>query len=411
MKIVTIIICSIALLAAAFSIYPVAVLAQGEITAYFFYSETCEHCQVEARFWDQTLPTLSSVILREYEVGDAAAANAAQAAGQKLGVTVRGVPLTIIGSRVIEGYTGDQIQGEQIRQIINKYQTEGGYTDMVAPLVAGIAEKPHPASVVSDDPAATVNLTGTDYLVDIPGVGAFDVSSLSLPLTTILLGLLDGFNPCALWILLFLISLIIPMRNRGRGWFYGIIFLMVSGAVYYVFMAAWLNIFLFIGMSLVVRLFIGAAALVAGGWQLRRFQKHRDSGCDVIVKERRKKLIDRLTSIITSENFGYGLLGIIAIAASVNLFELMCSAGLPALYTKLLSLAELPHWQYYLYLLGYVLCYMLDDLIIFIIAMLTVRLTGITTRYERWVALAGGIIMILVGLLLIFRPSWLTLAF
>ena len=91
----------------------------------------------------------------------------------------------------------------------------------------------------------------------------------------------------------------------------------------------------------------------------------------------------------------------------VNLVELVCSAGLPAVYTQVLALSDLPTWQYYAYLIFYILVFMLDDLLIFIIAMSTLRMKAISSKYTRWSSLIGGILMLIIGILLMFRPGWL----
>jgi hypothetical protein len=98
-------------------------------------------------------------------------------------------------------------------------------------------------------------------------------------------------------------------------------------------------------------------------------------------------------------------MGIISLAISVNLIELVCSAGLPAIYTNLLSSIELPGWQYYLYLFFYILIFMLDDLIIFFVAVKTFQVTGITNKYTKYSSLIGGIIILIIGVLLIFKPE------
>jgi hypothetical protein len=99
--------------------------------------------------------------------------------------------------------------------------------------------------------------------------------------------------------------------------------------------------------------------------------------------------------------------GIIVLAFLVNLVELVCSAGLPAIYTQILALNNLANWQYYFYIFLYVFFFMVDDLLIFIVAMVTLKMTGLSTRYARYSHLIGGILMIIIGILLIFKPEWL----
>ena len=123
--------------------------------------------------------------------------------------------------------------------------------------------------------------------------------------------------------------------------------------------------------------------------------------------EKRQRVFDRLKNLVHHRNFLVALIGIVLLAVAVNVVELMCSAGLPAVYTQLLALNDLPSWQYYMYLGLYVLIFLIDDIIVFAVAMLTAELTGISGKYSRYSHLIGGIIMIAIGLMLLLRPEWL----
>ena len=98
---------------------------------------------------------------------------------------------------------------------------------------------------------------------------------------------------------------------------------------------------------------------------------------------------------------------ILALAFAVNLVELLCSAGIPAVYTQVLALSNLPTWQYYAYLALYIIVFMLDDLFVFVVAMKTLQITGIGTGYSRFSHLAGGVVLLAIGALLLLRPEWL----
>jgi hypothetical protein len=123
--------------------------------------------------------------------------------------------------------------------------------------------------------------------------------------------------------------------------------------------------------------------------------------------EKRQKIFEKIRAVIQKEQFLLALGGIILLAFAVNLVELICSAGLPAIYTQILSLSKLPTWQYYLYLILYILVFMLDDLIIFFTAMITLQAVGIQSKYTRFSHLVGGVLMFIIGILLIFKPEYL----
>ncbi|KKR15121.1 MAG: hypothetical protein UT42_C0009G0013 [Candidatus Falkowbacteria bacterium GW2011_GWA2_39_24] len=181
-------------------------------------------------------------------------------------------------------------------------------------------------------------------------------------------------------------------------WLLGSAFIVTSAVVYFIFMAAWLNFILFIGLVFWVRLLIGLVALGGGLWSLKKFRENKDGGCEINEAGDRRRTLNKLKQAVYNQNFLLALVGIVALAFTVNLVELVCSAGLPAVYTQVLAMNNLPSWQYYGYLLGYIFFFMLDDLLVFFIAMTTLRLTGISTKYSRWSSLIGGILMIIIAL-------------
>ena len=221
------------------------------------------------------------------------------------------------------------------------------------------------------------------------------------------MGLLDGFNPCALWTLFFLISLLLGMNDRKRMWTLGVAFIVASASVYFIFMSAWLNLVLFLGIIIWVRLFIALLALFGGGYSIREFFINKTNVCKVTGNEKRQKVFEKLRNIVKQNNLWIALGGIVLLAFLVNLVELICSAGLPAVFTQVLAMNNLSTWGYYSYILLYILFFMIDDLFVFFIAMITFKMTGITTKYAKYSHLIGGVIMVVIGILLIFKPEWL----
>ncbi len=243
-----------------------------------------------------------------------------------------------------------------------------------------------------------------EQIINLPWGGSLDIASFSLPALTVIIGLLDGFNPCAMWALVFLLSLLINTKDRRRIWIVGGTFILISGLVYYLFMAAWLNAFLFLGYLTFARWIIGLGAIAFGLYNTQQAIKYRGR-CKVASTKSRFKTIEKIKQFAKPRTLPVTLLGVIFLAFSINLIELLCSAGFPAIYTGALSLAQLPAWQYYLYLLGYIIFFMLDDSIVFILAALTMRLVSLHTRLTFISNLIGGIIIIVLGFLLIYKPD------
>ena len=116
-----------------------------------------------------------------------------------------------------------------------------------------------------------------------------------------------------------------------------------------------------------------------------------------------------IKKVVSNHSFILSILGIIALAFSVNVIELACSAGIPLIFTQILALNNLSMVSYIFYMLIYILFFLIDDLIVFIVAMVTLNVTGISTKYTKYSHLIGGIVMVLIALLMIFKPDWLML--
>ena len=370
------------------------------VNAYLFYGEGCPHCAKERQFLnrikDQNLTLYEFEIYHSYNN-----ALLMQKVAETLKVDAGGVPFLIIGDKSFIGF-GEGITDTEIEAQINKC-LKSSCPDSIAGIV-GVEEKEVTNSITTE---SGQGLESENKIINLPFLGSIDAHNFSLPVLAVVMGVLDGFNPCAMWVLLFLISLLLGMENKKRMWILGATFIISSASVYFIFMSAWLNLILFLGFVIWVRAIIGILALVGGGYNLKEFLFNKDNGCKVAGDEKRQRIFEKLKSVISQKSFLFALGGIIALVFMVNLVELICSAGLPAVLTQVLALNELAKWQYYFYILLYIFFFMLDDLFVFFVAMITLQMTGITTKYSRWSHLIGGILMLIIGLLLLFKPEWL----
>ncbi len=377
-----------------------------KVDLYLFWGDGCPHCAKEEIFLKSIESKYPDLRMQKFEVWNHQSnANLMLKVAKELGANAGGVPFTIIGDQYFSGfdesYTAPKIEA-RIKECI-----DGNCPDSVASLVPQ-PKTPDKSSVdKKDDPKQEAKLKAVGK-IDAGLFGEIDMAKFSLPVLTIIIGALDGFNPCAMWTLVFLISLLIGMQNRKRMWILGSSFIVASAAVYFLFMVAWLNIFLFIGVVAWVKILIGLVALLGAGYSLKDFYKNKDASCEVGDVQKKKKTMDKLKGYVSHQNFWLALFGIMALAFMVNLIELLCSAGFPAVYTQVLSMNNLTGWQYYGYILLYIFFFMLDDLIVFFAAMFTLQATGLTTKYTRASRLIGGILMLVIGLLMIFKPEVLT---
>jgi glutaredoxin len=367
------------------------------VTVYLFWTIDCPHCLHEKEFLaalerrDQAIKVVALELSARRENLELL-----QKVGKLLKADVSGVPFTVIGDHYVIGWQDESTTGRAIETAIREVRRRGA-PDVVAELLtAPVPTPPHRA----DKPTVPETMT-------LPVLGPVNLKYLSLAAITVIIGGLDGFNPCALWVLVFLINLLLQLEDRKKMWVLGTAFIIASGAVYFLFMTAWLNILIFLGFIFWIRIIIGLVALLAGGYNLKEYWRDTSGVCTLSHGARRQRTMDRLKETVTHPKFWLALAGIVLLALLVNMVELICSAGFPVVYLQILSLTPMPFWQYYLYLLLYIAIFMLDDIIVFVVAMVTLKLAGATTRYKRFSNLIGGVLMLLIGVLLIFKPGWL----
>lgn len=386
-----------------------AVSEKNLVNIYLFHSYTCKHCKEEIKLLNELEKEYDNIKVYKYEVNENGNGELLKNISEIMGSKVTGTPYTIIGNKVFSGYDYENSKGRFKGAI--EYYSKYGYEDKVGEYISSI---PLPSYEVKDtdlDVDEYIN-DYISYKVKLPLIGEVKLKNLTLPLVTVVIGLADGFNPCAMWVLLFLISMLIGMKDKKRMWILGSTFLLTSALIYLIFMMSWLNLANLLISVVWVRVIIAIVSLVGGIINLRGYIKHRKvSGCDVVDDKKRNKIITRIKKFTTEKNFWLAILGVIVLAISVNVVELACSAGLPVMFIEILSLNNLTAIEEIIYIVLYMLFFLLDDFVVFVIAMTTLSLTGVSSKYGNLSKLIGGILMLLIGLLLMFKPEWIMFNF
>lgn len=370
---------SVILFSISYFIFSGAVYAQQikpEIT--LFYSYTCPHCVEEKEFLKDLKIRYPEIDVKEYEVTQN------QDNQKLLGEFYKKydvpkneqgfVPVTFTANRYFIGF--NEQTGKDIENCLKECIGQG--------------------SAVSRQK------------VKLPFFGEIDLAKLSLPILTIVLGTLDGFNPCAMWVLVILVSLLLSLKSRKKILLVGGTFIFAEGLLYFLFMAAWLNAFLALSYTYLVRILIGIFGIIFGVWRIRDFINWKPGTCKVVKNVKSQaKLINRIKNALKPSAVPATVLGVIGLAFSVNLVEFFCSAGFPTMYTRILSLQGLSSLQYYLWLVLYNIFYMLDDFIVFGVAFFTMSRYNFSDKYNRWSTLIAGLLILILGVLLILKPELL----
>lgn len=390
-----------------FFILPVSAKENDKITLYLFYGDGCPHCAEEKVYLNEIKDKYDNFEIVYYEVWkNADNQKFLEDVKDALGIERSGVPVTIIGDTYLVGWS-EALETRVARAIRHYKQNE--YVDVVEQIRSGTYEKVEDNE--KTDFEKEEEKSDEESTISVPLIGKVNLKNVSLTTAAVILGLIDGFNPCAMWVLLFLISMLIGMKDKKRMWVIGLTFLGSSALVYMLIMLSWLNIVVSISTSIWVRNIIAIVAIGGGLVNLYNFFKHQDSGCSVVDEKKRKSVFARIKKFTKEKSLVLAMIGAVALAFSVNIIELACSAGLPLVFTQLLAINNITGVGSFLYVLLYIIFFLLDDLVVFFIAMKTMEVTGFSTKYSKYSHLVGGVLMVLIGVLLIFKPEWLMFGF
>jgi glutaredoxin len=358
----------------------------------------CPHCRDAHAFLDGLRVRRPDLQIVEHDVTQSAESyEELRARTEQAGLDMVGLPSFVVRGRFLVGFDTADTTGLQLEALL----APSGPPSTVehGPAHAPGSETPR----VPESRGATAEGT-----VELPVFGRVSARELGLPVFTIAIGLVDGFNPCAMWVLLFLLSLLVNIKSRPRMLAIAGTFVLVSGLAYFAFMAAWLNVFTLVGLSRVVQVVLGVIALVIGVVNVKDFFAFEKGISFSIPEPAKPGIYARVRSIVRAESLGAAVAGATVLAVLVNVIELVCTAGLPALYTQVLVQQGVTTGERYGYLALYNVAYMLDDSIMVGIAVVTLGKRKLQERAGRWLKLLSGAVILLLGSLLIFAPQALS---
>jgi thiol-disulfide isomerase/thioredoxin len=364
---------------------PTEATPEQGVVVHFFFLPTCPHCAEQKPIITELAAERPDIqfIWHDASSQEGSALFYKMSTEAGLDTSKLAVPTLFINDHTLVGvHTKEQIS-EVITECLNECK--------------GTAEK--------NATTQEVETSFTDY--ELPIIGRTDLTQYSLPVLTILLGLIDGFNPCAMWVLVYLIGVLIELNDRKKVWIIVGSFVLASGLLYFLFMTAWINIFLLVGYIRLLTLIIGLVAIGGGIINLKEYFTAKEAlACKVGDDKSHEKTIGRIDHIVSQPISLAIIISIIALAFVVNSVEFVCSAAIPAVYTQLLAMKGLTALQNYAYIALYVFFFMFDDLIIFGMAAFAIS-SRFGQRYAKYSKLVGGIIMTVLGLAMVFAPQLL----
>ncbi|MDG4597827.1 MAG: thioredoxin family protein [Candidatus Contendobacter sp.] len=358
---------------------------EPRIHLYFFWTRTCPHCRQAQPFVEALLADYPWLEVHGYDLGrDMAGSVRYTQMAATLGEAASSVPAFLFCGRMRVGFDRPETTGQQLRQELEDCRHRLGESTVTEPV--SVAAPP----------------------LELPLMGRVDPGALSLPVLTVVLAGLDAFNPCAFFVLLFLLSLLTHARDRRRMLLIGGVFVFCSGLVYFGFMAAWLNMFLLVGELRIMTLLAGGLAVVMGGLNTKDYFVFRHGPSLSIPGEAKPGLFKRMRGLVDAERLPTLLAGTVALAIVANGYELLCTAGFPMIYTRVLTLRTLSTGGYYFYLTLYNVIYVLPLLVIVLVFVWTLGSRKLQEREGRRLKLLSGAMMTGLGLMLLLCPEGLS---
>ncbi|MCB2184921.1 MAG: hypothetical protein KQJ78_00780 [Deltaproteobacteria bacterium] len=389
-----------------------------------FWRPGCPHCAAEKEFLHGLAAADPRLTVREINIFTPEGRPLFDALTKRF-ATPRVAPLTVIGREVVVGFDNPAGTGVQISELLTR--PDAGLTleevlasraeseptlaatpatpaaPTAAPQPVAQAATPAPASPAT---APSSLLPANLRYLEVPGWGRVDLAQLTLPVLSLLLGLVDGFNPCAMWVLVAFLTALSQAGSLRRMVQFAGVFILAQGVMYQIILNSWYLAFDFIQADRIVTPIIGLVAVGAGCFFL--WEAWRSDGtCKVTSYESRSRTLTRLRGLAQKSFTFTVFLGILGVAFSVNVVEFACSIGIPQTYTKILDLNQVGLLERELLMTLYVFFYMLDDLAVFAVAIYSIDRIGLTTRYSRLSNLVGGLVMLALGAILLVKPELL----
>ena len=395
-------------------------VVRDDVDVEAFVQAGCRHCEAALAWLEGARRTRPALVIVVHDVArHRDALSRLKAVAQKAGVGSAATPALLVRGTLIVGWRDASTTGARVTALLDAPRSAApsaakdaaGGDEGRCPVDLDTEPAPPPTGTTpppAEAPCATTAPTSAaDETIDLPLLGRVGSREVGLPLFTAAVGLVDGFNPCAMWVLLFLLSLLVNLRSRAKMFAIAGTFVLASGICYFAFMAAWLTFFDLVGQARLVQVILGGTACFVAAIHVKDFFAFHEGLTLSIPESRKPGITARVTAILRANRLTGAMAGVVVLAFMVNTVELLCTAGLPAVYASVLSTYDLERWQHYAYLALYQVFYMLDDSIMLAIAIVTLSKRRLEKSGGRWLKLVSGVVVAVLGILLLFRPQWL----
>ena len=371
----------------------------AEVPIYFFWGDGCPHCAEEEPFLEELVRKNPRVTLFDYEVWYVPRnQELMKQMAAALGFEPSGVPITIVGDRYWIGYNS-QI-GAGIEAQVNLCLTEN-CPDVGVGIIPGRKAQEETQGTGSTDIGAPA-----PSVINVPLIGTVNLESESLFVSTALIAFVDGFNPCSLWVLSILLSLTLNTGSRKKVFIIGAVFITVTAGVYMLFIAGLFTVLTFVKFLGWIQVLIALLALFFALVNIKDYFWYKEGLSFTIADDKKSGIYKGIRKIMQAGDSLWGLVSAtFVMAAGVSLVEFSCTAGFPVLWTNLLTAQHVSTMTFVLLLLLYMVIYQIDEAVIFLAAVFTLRASRLEEKHGRVLKLIGGMLMLTLAGVMLINPD------
>ncbi len=361
------------------------------VKVYFFWGEGCPHCAQEEVFLEKIQEKYGDqLIINDFEIWQHSEnVEILKQFARAFNFEPAGVPVTIIGNLQWVGFNEqkqqemeDAITAGFENGVVDAQDIVDGKTELVPPEVA---------------PTRTIK---------IPLLGEIDLSHQSLLVSTIIIALVDGVNPCSLWVLTMLLAMIVHTNSRRKTMIIGVVFLTVTALVYVLFIAGVFTILNYISYMKWIQVAVAVLTLTLGFINLKDYFFFKE-GISLTIDDKQKPgLFQKIRNVMNhSDNFWAMIGATIVLSAGVSLVEFSCTAAFPVVWSNLLVANNASQTTFIILLIVYMILYQLDELIIFGICVVTMKSARMQEEHGQILKLFSGLLMVILSLVMIINPA------
>lgn len=390
-------------LAFALFMFVSPVSAEDKVLVEVLGRPDCAHCDAEKAFLSDLSSRRADFEVRFYDIEGSSGRDLFDRVTESEKLS-KSTPITIVGTTIVQGFDKPETTGKRIETLVDENLGKKNYGFEGLLSAGGSSGVEKTIGGTCDDGAVCRTPGGEPFLVSVPFFGTVDVARYSLPALASVLGFVDGFNPCAMWVLVTFLLVLVQLGDRRKVWTVAGLFILAEAVMYYLILNVWFGTWDFVGLDRIVTPVVGLIAIGGGLFFLYEWL-YSDGTCVVVDVKKRAKISGQIRKLATEPFTWITASGIVALALSVNVIEFACSIGIPQAFTKIIEMNHLGFLQTQGLMAIYIFFYMVDDLVVFAFALWGAGKLQQTNAYVRWCNLFGGVLMVVLGLLLLLKPE------